>query len=108
MTSTVQERNAVIEKARITREDHGVLSVWLMLDYGDSSGQGFGGYALYAAKRFDCAGQFIWRVLDIVGVDSWDKVERKTIRVRCGHGSIEAIGHIIKDDWFVPKTEMPK
>ena len=46
----VTVKNAVIESARITSDDHGCLSAWLMLDYG-GSGQGFGGYALLIMRR---------------------------------------------------------
>ena len=35
-------KNAVIKTASITSDDHGLLSAWLILDYGDS-GQSFGG-----------------------------------------------------------------
>ena len=46
----METKNAVIESVRLTTDDHGCLSAWLMLDYG-GSGQGFGGYALYLADR---------------------------------------------------------
>ena len=38
-------RLAKIESVRLSTEDHGSLSLWVMLDYG-GSGQGFGGYAM--------------------------------------------------------------
>ena len=108
----VEERNAVIESVTITNDDHGLLSAWLSLDYG-GSGQGFGGYALYLPKTFrhheptgpNYAGHFIWRVLEIAGVNEWAKLPGKTIRVRTKQIGVEAIGHIVKDDWFDPKTD---
>jgi hypothetical protein len=108
----MEEKNAVIVSVLITNDDHGLLSAWLHLDYG-GSGQGFGGYNLYLPKIFthtgnqkNYAGLFIWRCMEIGGVDEWSKLVGKTIRVRGEFfGPIDAIGHIVKDDWFYPKKE---
>jgi len=99
-------KNAIIKAARISNEDHGMLSIWLTLDYG-SSGQGFGGYCLYnPTHKQDCAGLFIWRVLEIAGVNRWERLVGKTIRVKSNHSGIESIGNIVKDDWFNPSIEL--
>ena len=107
----METKNAIITSAQITIGDRGLLTAWLMLDYG-GSGQGFGGHALYLPKSFsnhqgqvNIAGHFIWRVLEIVGVTEWSHLVGKSIRVRATNGGIEAIGHIIKDDWFIPGDE---
>lgn len=107
----IEIRNAVIESARITNDDHGLLSAWLSLDYG-GSGQGFGGYCLYLPKDFthsnnqkNYAGHFIWRVMEIAGVTEWSGLVGKTIRARCEHSKVHAVGHIVKDDWFAPSDD---
>ena len=107
--------NAVITSAEISNDDHGLLSSWLMLDYG-GSGQGFGGYALYLPKDFShhkkdasYAGHFIWRVMEIADVSKWSQLKGKTIRVQLDSdglgGKIEAIGHIVKNNFFNPSKE---
>ena len=103
-------KNAIIRKAVITAEDHGLLSAWLDLDFGHT-GQGFGGYALYLPKSFNhheiksVAGHFIWRCMEIADAMDWSKMIGKTVRVRREEGLIKAIGHIIKDDWFCPSED---
>jgi hypothetical protein len=111
---SIETKNAVIEKVRITNEDHGLLSAWVYLDYG-GSGQGFGGYALYLPKDFrhstnhrNYCGHFLWRVMEVAGVSDWGHLQGKTVRVRADQSKVHAIGHIIKDDWFDPSEDFKK
>lgn len=109
----MEVRNAIIESADITDSDRGLLDCWLHLDYG-GSGQGFGGWALYLPKSYahhelkSVAGHFIWRCMEIAGVSNWSQMKGRTIRVKCEHNKISAIGHIVKDDWFDPSADFAK
>lgn len=104
-------KNAIIQSVTIDTGDRGLLTAWLHLDYG-GSGQGFGGFALYLPKSYkhhsnkgDFAGHFIFRCMEIAGVEKWEQMKGKTIRVKSSHSKIEAIGHIVKDDWFNPSAD---
>jgi len=109
----MKEQNAVITSARLTKSEKGILSMWLMLDYGGSA-QGFGGYVLYIPQDYKFhnihgfAGHWIWRCLEIAGVEDFSELTGRTVRVRLdkSYGKIIAIGHIIKDDWFDPSKEL--
>lgn len=104
-----ETRNAVITGVALSTADHGCLSGWVYLDYG-STGQGFGGHMLYSpspkrSKDPNFAGHFIWRVLEVVGVTEWGELKGKTVRVKASHSQVQAIGHIVKDIWFIPGEE---
>lgn len=103
-------KNAIITSTSLDMGDRGLLTGWIHLDYG-GSGQGFGGYALYLPKSFknhsinSCAGHWIFRVMEIAGVEKWDQLPGKSVRVKIDKGLIKSIGHIIKDDWFTPSED---
>ena len=105
-------RNAKIISVSLEYEDHGCLTCWLKLDYG-STVQSFGGYSLdqyntdtqlREGSKWGC--EFIKRIMDTVGVKSWESLKGQYIRVKIGACYIESIGHIIEDKWFNPKTDL--
>jgi hypothetical protein len=112
--SQIEIKNAVIESALITTEERGFLDCWLTFTYGDSSGQGFGGFTLYLPKSWSHhkmmspAGHFIFRVMEIADVTDFSKLKGRSIRVKAEHNKVHAIGHIIKDDWFDPSEDFKK
>lgn len=107
---SIEIKNAVIESASLSFGERGFLDCWLTLDYG-GGGQGFGGYTLYLPKSWrhhkleSPAGHFIFRVMEIAGVDNWDALKGRTIRVKAEHRKVHAIGHIVKNDWFCPEQD---
>ena len=105
----MEEKNAIIKSTKLGKEDHGIMSFMLHLDYGNS-GQGAGGYALDTPirknnefiKRIGSAAgmSLIMEVLKVVGVENWEDLSGTHIRVRAEHSKVYAIGHIMKDDWL--------
>ncbi len=113
VAAKIETKNAVITHAELTTSDHGLLSGWLTLDYG-GTGQGFGGISLYLPKSFknhqvmSPAGHWIFRVMELAGVEKWSELKGKTLRVRASFSGVQAIGHIVKDDWFCPEDDFKK
>lgn len=101
-------KNAKITGTMLGREDHGIMtfSIYIHTDMYDC---GVGGYALdgydreaktrvFSAKSMEA----VSKVLEVVGVDTWEKLPGKYIRVKdAGWGStIDEIGNLIEDKWF--------
>jgi hypothetical protein len=100
--------NGKIGSTMLGVEDHGIMSFFLHLEF-DGSGQGFGGYALdqwdeTKKRRVGTAFglECIQRILDTVGVEKWEDLKGKYIRVKKASWSspITAIGHIIDNKWY--------
>jgi len=103
-------QNAIIDYADLMIEDHGTLSSFVGVKL-EGGGQGFGGYALYLPPDYDHhelkspAGHFFYRCMEIAGVTNWKDMKGKAIRIYGTWNRIEAIGHIINDDWFIPSLD---
>ena len=101
--------NSLIESADLSMRDHGCLDMTLCL-----SGQVnvcFGGYVLgkgYLGAKDDfwkgsATGlEYIMRIMDVVGVESFQDLKGKYVRVaHKGLGSsVKIIGNITKEKWF--------
>ena len=101
-------RNAKITSTMLGREDHGIMTFMIFVEFG-GCGCGIGGYAIdqydretetrvFAAKGLEA----ISKILEVVGVDEWEKLPNKYIRIKDnGWGStIDEIGNLMEDKWF--------
>ena len=96
----METKNAIIESTFLGMEDHGILTYFLQLNYGDSSSQGFGGYNCAIG---DVLGASVKRILQICEVTQWEKLKGKIVRVQVEPGKmIQKIGHPLKEMWFDP------
>ena len=111
-TPKLNIQNAVIKSAYINIK-RGSLDMWLDLDYGGTC-QGFGGWSLYLGSDYDhhallsVAGHHIFRTMNIAGVEKFDDLKGRCIRVKSDYAKIHSIGHIIKDDWYNPTEDFEK
>lgn len=99
-------KNATITSTMLGSEDHGIFTFVLHLDYG-GSGQGAGcisldGYDKETDKRFfhPKSMALIARICEIAGVDKWEDLKGKHIRVKADWDYVAEIGHLLKDDWL--------
>lgn len=98
-------QNAKIVSTQLGHAGGGPFSCWLTLEYGSgSSGQGFGGYALDGDTLHDFCVAFLKGVLRVTDSETWEQVAGKFVRVDSDVGRVYKIGHIMRDDWFVPSV----
>lgn len=99
--------NAKITGTKLTMEDHGCLSFWIFLE-GAGWGVGYGGYCIghgyQGADEFIAANgdglEAMMRIMDVVGVDTWEDLNGKYVRVKTDGKKVGIIGNIMKDKWF--------
>lgn len=97
------EMNGKIIDTMLGIEDHGIMTFMLDINFGNSTGQGFGGYSLEGGTGKSM--KAVRKVLETVGVDKWEDLKGKYIRVRKEQefGVIDSIGNIVEDRWFSMK-----
>lgn len=93
-------RNATVSSVYIGLEGHGILTLYLSIDYGDSSGQSFGGYGM--GHSGSLLGVWVDRLLRVFGVEDFAAIKDKPCRVELRDGRISRIGHFVKEEWFDP------
>lgn len=102
-------KNARITSTMLGREDHGIMTFMIFVEFDKCCSCGVGGYALdgydkdskirvFTAKSMEA----ISKILDVVGVDKWENLPGTYIRFKDnGWGStIDEIGNILEDKWF--------
>ena len=105
--------NAKITYVSLTMKDHGVLTFWVGLEgngWGCSRGGFVIGHGYLGAKEFKAERgdglEAMMKIMDTVGVESWEDLQGKYVRVELGKFSdgVHAIGNLIKDKWFDVKS----
>ena len=108
MNHKVTVKNALITKTFLGREEHGLFTCYLTVK-GDGFGVSLGGYCLdsYDERKGKRVAihkslELIDRILEVVGVDNWEELPGKYIRVETeGFGSkVTKMGNLIKDEWL--------
>lgn len=88
----MKETIAKIERTMLGWEDHGILTCMLTVSYGGGSAQGIGGYTLdepvrdgqnnFVGRRgTDYGMEFVARMIQACGVQTWEEVKGRTILV---------------------------
>ena len=105
-------KNAKITGTMLGKEDPGIMTCYITLDYGGPI-QVFGGYTLdeYDKQKKTRIGtayglEFIREILEVLEVDTWEKLKGVPCRVDCEHSRIDGIGHYLEDKWFYPKKDL--
>lgn len=102
-------KNAQITGTQLGREDHGIMTFMIFVKISGGTSCGIGGYALDEYKKETKTRVFraesmeaISKILDVVGVDNWEQLPGKYIRI-VDHGwgsTIDEIGNLMEDKWF--------
>lgn len=101
MNMKTETKNATIKDTMLGFEGHGILTAMITLDYGGSC-QGYGGYRMDGGND-DFLAKSIIGILNVVGVDSWESLKGKHIRVEkedSWNGKILRIGNFLEEKWF--------
>ncbi|WP_157454691.1 hypothetical protein [Carnobacterium maltaromaticum] len=101
--------NAKITKTTLGYEDHGILTLFIHVK-GDGWGVAIGGYSLddyskESEKRIATRKglELIAEILSVIGVQNWEDLKGKNIRVDLSEGlggKVKKIGNLIEDKWI--------
>jgi hypothetical protein len=100
--------NAQIKSTKLGFVGNDILTFDLILDIQDGGGVCVGGYALsqYDKTKQKIVGtaqgtSVIMRILEVVGVDTWEELKGKYIRIKDCHlgDRVSSIGNLMKNEW---------
>ncbi|WP_278864132.1 hypothetical protein [Leyella stercorea] len=101
-------KNAKITDVSLTMGNYGSLTSWLVLN-GSGWATSYGGRCLghgyLGSKEFIGSPngiEYLMRIMDVAGVESWGDLENKYVRVavKSWGDSVKIIGNLIDDRWF--------
>lgn len=94
-------QNALVENADITTEEYPTVNIQLKLPGG---GVVFGGYSFahvtkgdFKLEGWEKGMTAIFRIMEVAGVDHWNKLKGSPVRAILKDGRIYAIAHFLED-----------
>ncbi len=104
--------NMKITSVDLSMRDHGAITLMMAME-GNGIGTIYGGICLghgyLGAKEFsgsEKAMPYIMRIMDVVGVECFNDMKGKYVRVaiKTFSSPVKIIGNIIEDKWFNPES----
>lgn len=101
MNETMTWWNAKIKKTYLGYEDHGMLTFFITVE-GDGKGQHIGNYSFGGNGKYHEYGlEMIAEILRVVGVESWEELPGKYLRVKSSNCKVYCIQNIVDNTkWF--------
>ena len=96
----VEVHNAAIKRTFLGIEGHGIFTFSIELEFG-VGGQCFGNYALISGSKPNHSISLLKDIINVVGVDSWEKLLGKYVRVVQSHCKVYGIVNITKDTQYL-------
>jgi hypothetical protein len=95
-----QVTNAVIKQTFIGIEQ-GVLGVYLGVHVGGDQLVRIVNLQVESdGKPSARAGDLIRNILEIVGVDTWELLSERAVRIKVEEGNVVAVGNLLTDNWL--------
>lgn len=104
--SILKIENGVIKSTSIGYSERGGFCCTLTIKYAHSA-QCMQIPFIYDSKKLfhDFVGFTVSRILEVVGVERWDELIGKSVRIKSDE-YIREIGNFLVDDWFNPEKEL--